>query len=127
MTKIRTSFFLLFFVLMVFSMSSCTKKKSDLLVRDWKATKLNLGGSEIGGDIVSLEYSFKKDGSFSRNEDGKMENGKWTLSDDGKKLTLELEDKTKVEKEVKELTEIKLILSGEEHGMMREETFEVKK
>jgi len=74
-----------------------------------------------------LEYSFKKDGSFSRTEDGKIENGKWTLSEDGKKLTLDLDDKTRIEKEVKELTETGLLLSGEEHGMMRTETFELKK
>lgn len=127
MTKIHTSFFALFFAMLVFSLSSCEKKKSELIAKDWKATKLNFGGSEIGGDIVSLEYSFKKDGSFSRTEDGKMEKGKWSLSEDGKKLTLDLEDKTKAEKEVKELTDIKLLLSGEEHGMMRTETFEPKK
>jgi hypothetical protein len=127
MTKIHVSFFALLFAMLVFFLSSCEKKKTDLIAKDWKATKLNFGGSEIGGDIVSLEYSFKKDAGFSRTEDGKMEKGKWSLSEDGKKLTLELEDKTKVEKEVRELTETKLILAGEEHGMMRTEIFEGKK
>jgi uncharacterized lipoprotein YehR (DUF1307 family) len=127
MTKIRSGFLALFFAMLIFSLSSCEKKKADLLAKDWKATKLNFGGSEIGGDIVSLEYSFKKDGSFSRTEDGKMEEGKWSLSEDGKKLTLDLNDKTKAEKEVKELADTKLTLSGEEHGMMRTETFEPKK
>ncbi|HXA00560.1 MAG TPA: lipocalin family protein [Cytophagaceae bacterium] len=127
MTKINTSFLALFFTILIFSLGSCAKKKADLIAKDWKATKLNFGGSEIGGDIVSLEYSFKKDGSFSRTEDGKTEKGKWSLSEDGKKLTLNLDDKTKVDKDVKELTDSKLLLSGEEHGMMREETFEAKK
>jgi hypothetical protein len=127
MTKIHKNFLALFLTLLVFSLNSCEKKKSDLITKDWKATKLNFGGSEIGGDIVSLEYTFKNDDSFSRNEDGKVENGKWSLSEDGKKLILDLEDKTKVEKEVKEMTETKLVLFGEEHGMKREETFEAKK
>jgi hypothetical protein len=127
MTKNYTTYFALLIAVLLFSLSSCAKKKADLLARDWKATKLNLAGSEIGGDIVSLEYSFKKDGNFSRTEDGKSEKGKWALSEDGKKLTLDMDDKTRIEKEVKELTDTKLLLSGEEHGMMREETFEVKK
>jgi hypothetical protein len=127
MIKTGTFSYTLFFFLLLFSMSSCEKKKADFIAKDWKATKLNLGGSEIGGDIVSLEYSFKKDGTFSRTEDGKMENGKWALSEDGAKLNLELDDKTKVEKDVKELTETTLVLAGEEHGMMRTETFEAKK
>jgi hypothetical protein len=127
MTKIHITILAALFTTLAFSLSSCEKKKSDLIAKDWKATKLNFGGREIGGDIVSLEYSFKNDGSFSRNEDGKVEKGKWSLSEDGKKLVLDLEDKTRVEKEIKELTDIKLILSGEEHGMKREETFEGKK
>ena len=127
MTKIHTSFFALFFVLLVFSLSSCEKKKSDILARDWKANKLNLGAVEIGGDVVSLVYSFKSDATFSRDEDGKVEKGKWQLSDDGKKLILEMENKARIEKDIKELTEIKLVLSGEENGMMREETFGLKK
>jgi hypothetical protein len=127
MTKINTLYFALFFAVLVFSLSSCTKKKADLIAKDWKASKLNFGGSEIGGDIVSLEYSFKNDGSFSRTEEGKVEKGKWSIGEDEKKLILEMDDKSKVQKDINELTEDKLVLSGEEHGMMRTETFEGKK
>ncbi|MFL5728591.1 MAG: lipocalin family protein [Cytophagaceae bacterium] len=127
MNKNYRHFFTLIFILLVCSMSSCGKKKSELLSKDWKATKLNLSGNEIGGDMISLEYSFKPDGNFSRTEDGKKEDGKWSLSEDGKKLELELADKTKVSKDVNELTETQLVLAGEEHSMMRTETFEVKK
>ena len=75
MTKTNRIYFALFFAMLIFSLSSCGKKKADLIARDWKASKLNFGGSEIGGDIVSLEYSFKNDGTFSRTEEGKVEKG----------------------------------------------------
>jgi hypothetical protein len=129
MIKTNRIYFTLFFAALIFSLSlsSCTKKKANLIAKDWKASKLNFSGSEIGGDIVSLEYSFKNDGSFNRTEDGKVEKGKWSISEDGKKLILELDDKSKVQKDINELTEDKLVLSGEEHGMMRTETFEGKK
>jgi hypothetical protein len=129
MIKTNRIYYTLFLAAFVFSLSlsSCTKKKADLIVKDWKASKLNFSGSEIGGDIVSLEYSFKNDGSFSRAEDGKVEKGKWSISEDEKKLILDLDDKSKVQKDINELAEDKLVLSGEEHGMMRTETFEGKK
>ncbi len=111
------------FSVLIFSLSACSKSKKELIAGEWKVTQLNFAGLTLTGDQVSLAYSFKNDGTFSRTEDGKTEDGKWELTGEDKKLELQLTDGSKLEKTVKELTEEKLVLEGEEHTMQRTETF----
>jgi hypothetical protein len=128
MKNINASLKVVFFAILLFSLNACEKKKSDLLAKEWKASELSFAGTSLSGDQVSLVYNFKNDGTFERTEDGAKEKGKWALSDDGKKLTLNFEGAMgMMEKEVKELTEAKLVISGEEHTMLRVEKLEVKK
>ena len=119
---------IIFFSAIIFSLTSCSKSKKELLAKDWKATDLTFAGVTLTGDQVSLVYSFKNDGTFSRTEDGKTQDGKWDLTADDKKLELTLTDgNAKLEKAVKELTDDKLVLEGEENTMQRTETFAVVK
>jgi hypothetical protein len=128
MKNINASLLVIFFAVLLISLNACEKKKPELLAKEWKATELNYAGTSLTGDKVSLVYNFKKDGTFERNEDGTVEAGKWSLSEDGKKLILEFASaEGKVEKDVKELTEEKLVISGEEHTMLRVEKLEAKK
>ena len=114
----------LIFTVALLSFTACSKSKKELLAKDWKATELTFAGVTLTGDQVSLVYSFKNDGTFSRTMDGKTEDGKWDLTGDDKKLELQFnEGSAKLEKTVKELTEEKLVLEGEELTMQRTETF----
>jgi hypothetical protein len=126
MKNINSSLKILLLAIILISINSCQKKKVDLLSQEWKANELDFAGTSLTGDQVSLIYNFKKDGTFERTEDGVKEKGKWTMSEDEKKLMLDFEGGMgKVEKEIKELTEAKLIISGEEHTMLRVEKLEV--
>ena len=128
MKHLNASLKVLFFAIFLISLNACEKKKPELLAKEWNATELSFAGTTLSGDQVSLMYNFKKDGSFERTEDGTKEEGKWSLSEDGKKLILEFKGaEGKAEKEVKELTETKLVISGEEHTMLRVEKLETKK
>jgi uncharacterized lipoprotein YehR (DUF1307 family) len=128
MKNINASLKVLFFAILLVSLNACEKKKPELLAKEWTATELSFAGASLSGDQVSLIYNFKKDGTFERTEDGAKEKGKWSLSEDGKKLILDFEGaEGKAEKEVKELTETKLVISGEEHTMLRVEKLEAKK
>jgi uncharacterized lipoprotein YehR (DUF1307 family) len=128
MKNINASLKVLFFAILLVSLNACGNKKPELLSQEWKATGLDFAGTTLSGDQVSLVYNFKQDGMFERTEDGVKEKGKWTLSEDGKKLLLDFEGaEGKVEKEVKELTEAKLVISGQEHTMLRVERLEVNK
>ncbi len=127
MKNINASLKAIFFAILLISLNSCEKKKTDLLSQEWKATELDFAGASLTGDQVSLVYNFKKDGTFERTEDGIKEKGKWTISENGKNLLLEFEGpEGKIEKEIKELSETKLVISGEEHTMLRVEKLELK-
>jgi|SRR6185437_1634512 len=111
------------FTVVVLSFTACSKSKKDLLAKEWKANALTFAGVTLSGDQVSLVYSFKSDGTFSRTQDGKTEDGKWELEKGDTELELKLNDGAELEKNIKELTEHKLVLEGEEMTMQRTETF----
>lgn len=101
---------------------SCNKENptKDLLIKKWKVTELDLSGTRLSGDQVNMQYEFDKDGTFFRTEDGKTEDGTWTISEDGKKLTLNFNDQDLVaEKAIEKLTKDELVISGEEFSMQR--------
>ena len=112
------------FTVVVLTFTACSKGKKDMLAKNWKATELTLAGNvKLSGDQVSLVYSFKSDGTFSRTEDGKTEDGKWTLEKGDTEVELKLNNGTELEKIIKELTDEKLVWEGEEMTMQRTEVF----
>lgn len=105
---------------LTFILFSCGDGKKALLTKKWKATEIDLSGTKLTGDQVNMIYQFNPDGSFFRTEDGKTEDGTYTLSKEGNKLTLNFKDQDlTAEKTIEKLTEDKLVLSGEEFSMQR--------
>jgi hypothetical protein len=103
---------------------SCGKSKKSILVKEWKTVSLELAGNKLPADIVSGKLLIKEDGSFSKTEEGKTQEGKWALSEDETKLTFTFSADNRVaEKVIKEITETTLVLEGEEYTMNRLETF----
>lgn len=100
---------------------ACEKGKSEMISKKWKVTELDLSGTKLTGDQVNMMYSFNPDGTFFRTEDGKTEDGSWSLSKDGKSLTLTFNDKElkPAQKSVEQLSEERLVISGEEFSMQR--------
>ncbi|HSZ25384.1 MAG TPA: lipocalin family protein [Cytophagaceae bacterium] len=117
--KKQTTLFLLLLVSAI--VYSCGGSKSKLLEKNWKATELTLGETKLTADAVGgINLDFKADGSFSYYESGAADQGKWSLSEDGSKITLNyLTDNRTVVQTIKELSAEKLIVDYEEHGMKR--------
>lgn len=111
--RITTGFFLLVFLF------SCSGQK-DKFAKNWKATEVSFnGGPSMKTDgLVAIEFRFKSDGSFEYVEDGKSETGTWTLSDDGKEITLKFADREVKQKIVKQEDKM-LVLDYSDHGMQR--------
>ena len=111
----------LLFLLVSSILYSCGTKKSEIIAKDWKATELTLGETKLTADAVGgINFSFKPDGSFSYNESGAADKGKWNLSEDGTKITLNYADGSRtVIQNIRELTAEKLVVDYEEHGMKR--------
>jgi predicted HNH restriction endonuclease len=59
---------------------------------------------------MKMTLEFKKDGTAETNFGGMKEEGKWTLSEDGKKITMEEKGGKKSDAEVVELSKSKLVL-----------------
>lgn len=119
----RPAFNFILLCLFIAFQTSCGKKKSELIVKSWKATELELaGGTKLSADDMGgISYTFHPDGSFSYTEAARTQEGKWTMNQEETVVTLAYEDDgRKVEQEIKQLTEESLVLHGTEHGMERE-------
>lgn len=113
-----------FFIALLF-FTACGKDKKVLLAKKWTVTEMDLSGTRVSGDLVHIIYAFNPDGSFYRTEDGKKEEGMWSVNNEGDKITLEFkQDNLKIEKAIEQLSEDKLIISGEEYSMKRTLTME---
>lgn len=114
-------------MLIVFFISSCAKKPSELIVGEWKIADIKTS-EEIAPDIkeerdkaiedmkASSLFVIKADSTFENTISESTENGKWSLSDDGKKLTLTYESGKSEVSNVEELTETKLTTSIDFNG-----------
>jgi hypothetical protein len=101
-------------------LSSCGKDKKVLLAKKWQVTEMDLSGTKVSGEFVKIIYAFNPDGTFYRTEDGKREDGRWSVDNEGDKITLEFKEADlKVEKKIEKLTEEMLVISGEEYSMQR--------
>jgi len=90
-----------------------------LIAKKWKATEIEMPSVKLPGDLVNIQFDFKKDGTFDYQEDNTKDTGKWKMSEDGKMLMLEYDNKIKADLNVKELKDTKLVIAGKEHGMYR--------
>lgn len=72
----------------------------------------------------ALTMTFKDDKTFESAMDGKTDKGTWVLSEDGKTLTTKQGDAGKEDKlNVDELSDSKLIVSGDQGGTKMKMTF----
>jgi hypothetical protein len=80
---------LFLFLLLMTATLACKKKPSDTLLKKWKIAEFS-GGAMAADDVNKYKSEgyaeFKKD-SYEL-KFGKTETGTWTLSEDGKTLTL---------------------------------------
>jgi hypothetical protein len=100
---------------------SCGNSKSEMIVKDWKATEFTLGETKIVADsVVGIYFSFKPDSTFEYTETAQKDKGKWKLSEDGTKVTLTYDQGGRsVVQNIKELTPEKLVVEYEDFGMKR--------
>ncbi|HXC05447.1 MAG TPA: DUF5004 domain-containing protein [Bacteroidia bacterium] len=127
-----------FFVAAMVTLVACGGKKSDMIAGSWKLgdmsmpdampkdipdslkTKMMDQQKAMVEDLKkSATFDFNKDGSYSVKMMGKETKGKWKLSDDGMKLSMQ-DDGTEKDKEmtsdVVELTAAKLVFTMAQQG-----------
>lgn len=117
---------LFFFMILLASLTwSCGAGKEKLLVGTWKVSELDLSGTKLTGDQIDMMYEFDKEGNFTRSEDGKSEKGTYALNEDKSAVIFTFETPELVaEKRIEQLSDEKLILSGEEFSMSQTLTME---
>ncbi len=117
MKKLKTCLLMGMTSLLLYSCGS----KSDTLVKDWKATEFTLGETKIVADsVVGIYFSFKPDSTFEYTETATKDKGKWSLSEDGSKITLIYKEGGRtVVQNIKELSDEKLVVEYEDFGMKR--------
>lgn len=105
--------------LLIFSvLVSCSGQK-DKFAKNWKATDVSLNGTAFKAEALgSFEFKYNADGSFEYLENGTPEKGTWTVSEDGKELTVKYSDREVKQKVVKQEGNA-LILDYSDHGMQR--------
>jgi hypothetical protein len=127
-----------FFVAAMVTLVACGGKKSDMLAGSWKLgdmsmpdampkdipdsikTKMEAQQKAMLDDMKkSATFDFNKDGTYSVKMMGKETKGKWKLSDDGAKLSMQ-DDGTEKDKEmtsdVVELSASKLVFAMVQAG-----------
>lgn len=115
---------LLFVIASLFLLSSCAKKKAEIITKEWLVKEAKYAGVQLSEDMVSGRLTLRSDSTFSRLEAGQTADGKWSLSADETKLILTFSEAgNKVEYVITELNEEKLMIQGQEMGMDREYKF----
>lgn len=96
--------------------TACTGKPADMLAKKWKITDMTtatpIPDSAKADMLKNATMEFSKDGSYTMNASGTPINGKYTLSDDGKTLTLNANAGDKTEVTVQELTKSKFVATA---------------
>lgn len=110
----------------LFFVQSCDFKEDEtvLLTKRWKASELELAGQKISGNDLPLIYEFRADNTFIKiegeGESAIKESGTWELNDTERKIRLNYnEAKTEVVFDIEELSDSKLVLSGEENTIKK--------
>ncbi len=104
-----------------FFLYSCGSNKSEMIVKDWKATEFTLGETKIVADsVVGIYFSFKPDSTFEVTETAEKNKGKWRLNEEGTQIILTYQgDGHSVVQDIKELSSDKLVVEYEDYGMKR--------
>ncbi len=103
----------------LFLLGACSKKPSEMIVGKWNIVDVKTTSQMDEDMLKEMVAEFKKSGSgieikedktFTKNNNGEIVNGKWEISEDGKKLTLSY-DGSKEDSKINELTETSLSTS----------------
>ncbi|MES2777978.1 MAG: lipocalin family protein [Bacteroidota bacterium] len=105
-------------ILLVSAMAfvSCKGKPKDMIVNKWKATDMSGGmmGSvpdSVKKNMIStISIEFTKDGKYMAATGTSTDNGTYSLSDDGKSLTMTANGGKVEESTVEEITKSKLVI-----------------
>jgi hypothetical protein len=98
--------------------------KAAIVAKKWKASQFETTTVKLSGDLIDVRFDFKSDSTFNYSEDGKKQTGKWSVNEKGTTLTLAYDDNRKATHNIKELSDVKMIIAGKEHGMYRTITLE---
>lgn len=136
----KTNFFQFFAFLALLALVSCKGNPKDLIAKKWdldiSETKKNLMAEiekvkkenpEMGKLMeegmknfdkqaaeMKMSVEFRKDGTAETNFAGTKEEGKWSISDDGKTLTMEEKSGKKSSIQILELTKSRLVFKVDE-------------
>lgn len=111
------------FLLLASVFIGCKDKPKDLITKKWKITDMSMPGQAMPDSIKNTisqgTMEFSKDGklSLSGMGMGADQSGTYTLSDDGKTLTVITNGKTEMS-DVTELTKSKLKITDKNTGSM---------
>jgi hypothetical protein len=101
---------------------SCKGKPKDMIVNKWKATDLS-GGSlgsipdSIKKSLVSsVSIEFTKDGKYSAASGSSTDNGTYTVSEDGKSISMTGASGKAEESSIEEITKSKLVIIDKASG-----------
>lgn len=98
------------------SLTACKGKPKDMIAQKWKITDIStttpIPDSSKAEMLKNATMEFTKDGSYSSNSGGVTMGGKYTISDDGKTLSLSPTQGDKTDVNVTELTSSKFVGSA---------------
>ncbi len=95
---------------------SCKGKPKDMIVNKWKATDITGGDMASMPDsikknlISAISIEFTKDGKYTAVSGGENENGTYTISEDGKSISMTGKSGTAEESTIEEITKSKLVI-----------------
>jgi hypothetical protein len=127
MTFTKSSWLQILFLGIMLSACGGTPKADKILKDEWAITQLNLAGNELEKDMLEGSYMrFGEGGKFEENMVGDSHVGKFTIKENGNGFSVDY-DGAEGEQEhynIISITENKVILDGESHGMKRSLTLE---
>ena len=122
-------------LLLAIFISSCSQKPSEMIIGEWKIVDLQTD-EEIPAEMLEIHKQtiedmkassllvFKPDSTFDYTISETTTSGKWTVGEDGKKLTMIYEEGNQEVSDINELTEKRLSVTIEINGSNRTNIFE---
>ena len=102
---------------------SCKGKPKDMIVNKWKMTDMTGGVVASMPDsakkslLAKMSIEFTKDGKYMTAGDGPIDNGTYTVAEDGKSVTITSEKSGKPESnDIEEISKSKLVLLDKSSG-----------
>jgi len=111
------------FVMCAMAIVGCKAKSADLIVKKWKATDLSGERMTAMSDSMrkvvldNITIEFTKDGKYTTASGGSGDNGTYTISDDGKNLTMtSVSGRPAENSTIEDITNSKLVLIEKTSG-----------